>query len=310
MGQCSSALWLNGLGTLLMAYAPSLRLTSRAEMLAATTTTATTTTADKFEVVVYALLCAGVGAGFAVQYLSFSGGEALTDYAVVGALVSLFLAAHVESILGVALFASCLGVDLAMVWLAHGATDAFLHLPHCATVTMLVLMTLYVFSSTLVELLWWWLPAALVEAFDGARGVLVVAGTSVAVGTYLLGCAIYASYDGELYDDEVLVRAGDKRFARTAAAAAMTHWLPLLLWLPLYGCRCEAEMLIQPVRAAVWYGAIAVPIMAWQAATGAADADTADTADTATVASSYGSEPRVVAIVSIVIVPWVVLPWM
>lgn len=293
VGQCSSALWLNGLGTLVLAYAPSLRLRSRVAML---------TTERNFEMVVYALVCAAACVGFALQYLAFSGGEALTDYAVVGALVALFLAACVDSIVGVLLFAACLSVDLAMVWLADGATGVFAHLPHCATVTMLVLMALYVFWSASVELLWRWLPAALVEAFDEALGVLVVAGTSVALGTYLMACAIYASYDGELYD-EVLVRAADNRFARTSAATAMTHWLPLLLWLPLYGCRCEAEMLSWPVRAAAWYGAAAVPIVTWLVALAATDAGAA------TVVGWYGSAPFTVAIGSIVVVPWVVLPW-
>jgi len=293
VSQCTSALWLNGFGTFVLAYAPSLRLRSRVAMLSA---------GSNFEMVVYALACVAACVAFAMRYLAFSGSEALTDYAVVGALVALFFAACVDSLVGIVLFAACLGVNVATVWLSEGGVVVLGHLPYCATVVMLVLLALFVLWTVVVELLWRSLPAALVEALDEALGVLVVAGTSIATATYLATCATYASYDGELYD-ELLIRAADNRFARTSAATAATHLLPLLVWLPLYGCRCEAEMLPWAVRAGVWYGAVFAPIVLWLvalAATGTTLGEIVGWYDTATFA---------VAAAAVVVAPWLVLPW-
>ena len=128
------------------------------------------------------------------------------------------------------------------------------------------------------------------------------AGTSVATASYLSACATYASYDGEMYDD-ALTRAPDGRYARTSAATALTHWLPLLLWLPLYGCRCEAELVSHTVRCVVWYCMPIVPLGAWLVTLATSDVDAL------TVVGWYDSAPFVVAVSTVGLLPWSVLLW-
>ena len=151
-------------------------------------------------------------------------------------------------------------------------------------------------------MLWRWLPRALVDVCDAVLGVLAIAGTSASTALYLAAAATAASYDGQLLDD-ALLRGPDNRFARTAAAGVVEHWLPLLVWLPLYGCRCEAEVLGWRVRALTWYSSAALPALVWLLSLAALEeTPTSSVAwmDTSAFLLSLGT---------VAVAPWLVLAW-
>ena len=293
VNQCASALWINGIGTFVLAYAPSIRLQSRTAMLG---------TQRNFEILVYGLVGTSVAVASLLGYLSFTGAEALTDFVCVGATLAVFTTAFIDSLVGVVAFGICLTADVATNWAADGAASVFTNLVRVRVLHLVVLLGLYAVVSLFTEVLWRWLPRALVDACDVMVGLLVVAGTSAATALYLTAAATAASYDGQLLDD-ALLRGPDNRFARTAAAGIVEHWLPLLVWLPLYACRCEAERIDWRVRAAAWYGSAALPAFVWLLSLAAFERATTH------AVGWMDSSSFLVGLVLVAVVPWSVLAW-
>ena len=284
---------LRVLGTLVLAYAPSLRLQSRAEMLGKR---------RNFEATIYALAGTGVAILALLSYLSFTGGESLTDFACIGATAAVFITAFVDPLVGSSFFCISLAADVGTNWAADGTEGLFVQLARSYELYLVALLSLYALVSIFVEVLWRLLPRELISACDQIVGVLVVAGTSAATVLYLVAAATAASYDGQLFDDKLL-RGPDNRFARTSAATVMQHWLPLLVWLPLYGCRSEVAQLGARVRAWVWYVSATVPVATWLGSLGALG-------QTPTAAVGWlGSAPFLVSLVTVAVAPWVVLVW-
>lgn len=293
VNQCGGALWVNGLGTLVLAYAPSLRLQSRVQMLG--------TRRNR-----YALGYGAVGAiaccAALFYYLAFTGAEPLTDFACVAAVVAVFTAVFVDSFVGTTVFTLCLSSQLLTRWHYYWSGDAFLSLSHCYELQMVVLLALHLLVTAFSEIFWKVVPHELVDACDSARGVIAVAGTSTAAIVYLAAAAMAATYDGQLLDDALLRRA-DNRFARTAAAGILEYWLPLLVWLPLYGCRCEIELLSWRARAVAWYSSSIIPVLYWLSAF--------DPSVPMPIpgAEWTGTAPSIVGLCTVALVPWSVLAW-
>lgn len=253
VNQSPSALWLNGLGTFVLAYAPGLRFQTRDAML---------NTRRSFEMAIYGLAGAAVIVATLISYLSFTGAEALTDYALVGATIAVFITSYIDSLAGALCFGTCLVADIATNWAADGAAGVFIHLSRCYELYLVVLLTLYVVVGVFAETLWRCVPRELVDVCDQILGTLAIAGTSAAAALYLAATALTASYDGQLLD-ETHLRGPDHRFARTSAAMIVEQWLPLLVWLPLYGRRYEVEFLTARARGAIWYTSALVPVVMW-----------------------------------------------
>ena len=252
--------------------------------------------------VVYAIIGTTVCVVALIAYLSFSGSEALTDYALVGAVISVFVTAFVDSLAGALSFVICLTGDIVTNWAADGSEGVFLHLARSYELYIMVLLVSYTLLNLFVEVLWRVLPQEAIDATDRVLGVIVVAGTSAAAALYLAAAASAASYDGQLLD-ETHLRGPDRRFARTSAAAAVEHWLPLLVWLPLYGCRCEVEFLSTQTRAIAWYVSGLVPVFMWFVALAVLEASPTRAVGWAD-SSAYLVNVAVVAVS-----PWLVLVW-
>ena len=293
ISQCASALWINALGTFVLAYAPSLRLQSRTQMLG---------TERNFQMLVYGLIGTSVAVAALLGYLAFSGAEALTDFACVGATIAVFITAYVDTLSGLLSFCICLVADVATNWAADGAASVFTNLARAYELHIVVLLVLYTVVSLFTEVLWRWLPRALVDVCDTVLGVLAIAGTSASTALYLAAAATAASYDGQLLDDSLL-RGPDNRFARTAAAGIVEHWMPLLVWLPLYGCRCEAEVLNWRTRAITWYSSAALPALVWLLSLA-----TLGESPTSSVAW-MNTSAFLLSLGTVAVAPWLVLAW-
>jgi hypothetical protein len=291
---CPAALWLNAFGTLLLAFAPSLRVKSRNTM---------EIKSRNFELTVYSVMGTVVCVFTLTTYLSFTGAEAITDYAAVAATLAVAITAFADSLVGSALFVIAVGADMIMLWSAYGGLLIFGHFTHCTNAIMLMLLALYVLITTVVDFTWRWLPARAVELSDSVGGMLVIAGTSLGVLLFLTSSALQASYDGILIQDNQF-RAADGRYERTCASFIMEHWLPVLVWLPLYSCRCEVEQLRYRTRAIVWYGAALIPAIVWLSAV-AAQPDALPT----WANGWYSSSGFVISLGVAGLVPWSVVVW-
>lgn len=292
VNQSSAALWYSVLGTLVLAFAPSLRLRTRAESNAAGKDLAT---------VVYVVtgVCLAVATSF--SYLAFTGGEAVTDVAVVGALAGVAVGTLFDGVAGGVIYYVFVAADVFLLWSAHGAKAVFGHFTHCSSFTMMLIFLAYAVVTVLTDVFWARLPRAFVDAADVVTGSLAVAGTSIAGGLFVLTSALYASYDGQIFTESQL-RGADNRYARSAAIFVVEHWLPLLVWLPIYACRCEVEQLDDVTRLVTWYVAPLVPVL--MLVVGVASLQIAFEASLWYVSGSF-----VVAVVSGGLLPWALLAW-
>lgn len=253
MNGSTASLWVNGVGTLLMAYAPSLRLKTRAEQ---------ESTKQDFELTVYGAGALIVCVVMAVSQLSFTGADAITDYSVVAAVVSVFVTAFLDQRAGPLLFLIAISADVVLMYIQFGISGVFGHLTHCLNATMLIILSLYLILTTTVDVLWRRLPTKVVDFVDNFTGLMVVAGTSLAALLFFGSVALYATYDGALIDQRQY-RSADRRFERTVAIFIAEHFLPLLVFLPLYSCRCEAEQLGISTRTKIWHLAPIFPLAVW-----------------------------------------------
>ena len=286
-----ASLWLNALGTLLLAFAPSIRIKSREDMQQQS---------RNFELTVYAVLANIACLMTLFVYLSFTGAEALIDYAAVAATLAVVLTAFFDSLIGSAVFLIAVGSEMLVLWANHGAVHLFSHFTHCTNATMLVLLAIYVVITATTDFFWQWMPRRLVDLMDSAAGILVVSGTSLSVLLFLASASLQASYDGVLIADSQF-RAPDRRYERTAAAFIMEHFLPVLIWLPLYSCRCDAEQIRSAWRSVVWYSTALVPTTIWLLVTA--------TSEPTWLPSWYADAGFVLSLGVAGIVPWLVVVW-
>jgi hypothetical protein len=251
---CAAAVWTNGIGTLVMAYAPSLRLNSRKKM--------ESYTGPGSGIFVYGAGALIVCLAMVVSQLSFTGADAITDYSVVAAVVSVFVTAFLDQRAGPLLFLIAISADVVLMYIQFGISGVFGHLTHCLNATMLIFLSFYLLATVGTDLLWRRLPTKVVDFVDNFVGLMVVGGTSLATLLFFGSCALYAAYDGALIDQRQY-RTADRRFERTAAIFIAEHFVPLLVWLPLYTCRCEAEQLGVSIRTKIWYLAPIFPLTVW-----------------------------------------------
>lgn len=287
----TAGLWVNGIGTLLMAYAPSIRLRTRAEQ---------NSILINFQVTIYAWCGALACVVFLLNYLSFTGAESYTDYLVVVAVLAVPITAFLDTVTGTLLFALSIGIDLIMLVSTHGGGSVFSHFSHCCNGCMTVLMILYALVTGVADLFWRFMRQETVKALDITSGTIAVCGTSIACILYLATSALFASYDGQHISD-THYRASDKRYERSAAVTVAEHWLPLLIWVVLYACRCESELVSTWTRTRAWYAAPALPASIWL---GVLIASTHDP-----TYEWISSAPFVLSLLVVAIVPWLVVIW-
>ena len=79
--------------------------------------------------------------------------------------------------------------------------------------------------------------------------------------------------------------------------------MPLLIWLPIYSCRCEVEQLRWRVRLLAYYTAPVVPLVLWTIVVNANDASFGHTL------SWQESSAFLAAVALVGVVPWVVFVW-
>ena len=164
--------------------------------------------------------------------------------------------------LGVLLYAVSIGADVLLMITTYGATSVFGHFTHCSNATLVFLLALFVIVDNVVDFVWVWLSPRVVQRCERALGIVAVCGTSIAFMLYLATTALLLGYDGQLMPDSQY-RAGDSRYERTTAIMVAEHWLPLFVWLPLYGGRCEVHILTVRSRVAAWYLSLLIPGLSW-----------------------------------------------
>lgn len=140
----------------------------------------------------------------------------------------------------------------------HGVASVFRELTHVALAFSLFLMAVHLAIAGLKELLGRRFAIAPKSILNQLLGGVAVLGTSLAVGLFL-GSALLLSGTNGSFNGEFR----DNLPQRSIVAFVLGHFLPVLAWLPLYACRCEAQLIGSYARATMYLLVLPVLVLVY-----------------------------------------------
>ena len=278
-----AALWMNALGTFVLAYTPQKKESSALSSPI---------------VVVWGMLSTIACAGVVFAYSSFLGSGIYVEISTLIAIAGVSISAFWNAEFGSIIFAAGIGYDEFVSVQNHSLLTLLTYLTHCSIFVgtlCLILRTIVVF---VVELGWKLFGPNVTDILDDVVGVLTVAGMSIFTFLYLATLSLISTYDGGLLGPDSYEEPPN-RYARSLVAAVLEHWLPILIFLPLYRTK-QVTNLAFGWKLGVWIGSVVLAISIWVVALSLAGRD-ADHADAYMWGSQY---PFLASIVLGTFVPW------
>lgn len=248
----SGTLWLTAFACLVLAYTEDSKVFSREEMAAVSMKTA---------VVVYGVVAIAACGWSVLFYLDFEGPDSIVEWCAVAGLFGIAVTSFVGLWLGSVIFTAAITTYEIFVLVSSSPGAMLSQLTHCCIFISTFMLTLRTLLTS-VTFFWDRLETRTLELLDDAVGLITILGTSIAVFLYLGTAALAITYDGSAIPTDTFYLVGSDRFARTALANIFTHFLPLLVWLPLYR-NMEAVAVGPTYRIATWAGAMALPLFVW-----------------------------------------------
>ena len=279
------AIWMNALGTFVLAYTPM----SDSEPKSALRSPI---------VIVWGLLSTVACAGVVFAYSSFSGGGIYVEISTLIAITGVTIGAFWNAELGSIIFAAGIGYDEFTSVSKYSLLTILTYLTHCSIflgTLCLLLRTVVVF---IVEVGWKVFGPNVTDVLDDVVGVLTVAGMSIFTFLYLATLSLLSTYEGALLGPNSY-EEGPQQYARSLIAAVLEHWLPILIFLPLYRTKQVLNLAFW-WKFAVWIAAVVLSILMWVVALFIAGRD-AEHAD----AYTWGSEFNFIGLTFLqTLVPW------
>lgn len=235
-----SPLWVSALGLLALGFPPSSRLREKAGVFqwGAMGTVAGTVTAALSILLVF-------------WNATFDGKGGHTDYVLLAVIFGIYTSFFLDSITGTLIYTIAMLTEEAVYVQYYGFNDLFSHLTHLTLVVTIVLLIVH----TLLQLLTLCFRS---DALYLLAGVIVAAGTSLALGLYLASASLLAVGNGNLGD---LQDTEDGSWS--ALSFVLQHFCPLLIWLSLVVCRCDFHLLGVWERTIVWVAALPLLLIAY-----------------------------------------------
>jgi hypothetical protein len=248
----SSSLWMSGLSALVFSFAVEKRFLNSAQ------TAAESMWARRGLGVSLALAFAALVGVY--DYSVFEGDGWHTEVCTLLCIVGVFVSSMADTLIGTLLYASAMTYEQYKLLQTYGASMVFNHLTHCTLFLTLVLMWVQVglilFKDSLQLVLGPMRYLTDSSIVNKSMGVVSTAGTSLAFGLYMASAILLAASNGNLPQEDDLFRGGSPR--RSIVAFALDHFLPFFIWMPLYACRCEVNLISSWTRATTWL--VAVPV--------------------------------------------------
>lgn len=279
-------IWMNALGTAVLAYAPDAKVQTREDE-----------TGLSPPVVAWGVTSIVACVLTTIAYSSFTGAGSYIDYSALIGLTAVAISAFWDTWYGSLVFLIAIGIDEVFTLSTSPAIELLTYFTHSSLFVSFILLSLRVLLSGITEFFWSWLPARVVAVIDDTVGVITIAGTSITVALYLGTCALMASYPGNWVAPDGYEQP-DNKYARTWISGILEHWLPVLIWLPLYTRKQEASNVGPTYRLVTWLVALAVPLAIWLVALSVA-------AEGANHAMWTYQPAFLFACLSMLLVPWV-----
>ena len=230
----TAGLWLSALGTLALAYPPALRLTTAAD-------------AARFQWSVTGLIFSMIAA--TVAFLAIVANNQFrshVDFVLLLSLASLLWSSFVNTWSGSVFYIGAFIWDEILYVNEKGIAKALTHLTH---VVLYVNCAFLILHILLVSLNTFW-ATRLGEKITGS---VAVAGTSIATALFLASACVVAGYGGRIDTMDGLIDG-----PRDAAGFAFQHFIPLVVWAPIFTCRCEVNILSRTARALIWISSVLI----------------------------------------------------
>jgi len=181
-----------------------------------------------------------------------------TEICTVAALLGGFFSSISNTLLGTTIYATAMTYEQVLLLQNYGAERVLVHLTHCTLFSSLVLMWVHVGLMALKDIL-------LVSYFEvdnesvinRGLGIVATFGTSLTFGLYLASAVLLSASNGQIPQEEGELFRGESP-TRSMIAFALDHFVPLLVWIPLYACRCEVNLVNAWTRSIAWI--LAVPL--------------------------------------------------
>lgn len=278
-------LWLNAFGCVILAYAPDAKVQSREDEIALSNS-----------VILWGLVSLLGCAFVTLNYASFTGTGALVDYSMMLSIASIIISAFVDTWYGSLIFLVAIGTDEVLTLYTTPASEMLTYFTHCSLLVSFILLILRVGLSGVTRFFWREMPSKTLDIVDDAVGLVTVAGTSITTALYLGSSVLIVSYPGNWLPPSYY-ESPDNRYARTWLASILEHFLPVLIWLPMYFRKQEVGNIASFYRRLTWLLAPLVPLLTWGVALAVAGQPADHAMWAFTPSFLFGA-------VSVLLVPW------
>jgi len=251
----SASLWMSGLGALVFSFAVEKRFVNSSQMGAESMWSR-----RGLGISLALALAALVGV---YDYSVLEGEGWHTEVCTLLCIVAVFVSSMSNTLIGTLLYASCMTYEQYQLLEVYGSVAVLSHLTHCTLFVTLILMWVQVGLIILkdtIHVIIGEMRVLLDESIvNRSLGVVATLGTSLAFGLYAASAILLAGSNGNLPQEDDLFRGGSPR--RSIVAFALDHFVPLFIWMPLYACRCEVNLISSWARATAWLVAVPVNIL-------------------------------------------------
>lgn len=227
----SSGLWLSALGLFALAYPTSNRFKTRDEV----SNFSWSATGSTFGIV-----AAISSLALVYLYVDFSGHGGHTDYVLMASLFAVYCSVFVDTFVGTVMYLVAFVIEEVFYVRNYGVAVLFSHATHTTLVFSAALLILHL---VLQSIAFCWAPRELQLLI----GVVTAAGSSLAVALYCASACLLMVNNGSL--GELQDTDDGTRFA---VSFIFQHFVPVLIWAPLYTCRCEIQLLNRAQRLIAW----------------------------------------------------------
>lgn len=245
---CTGPLWVAGLSALMFSFAVERRVWESNPVSAVSLW--------RREGAGIALALAGAAAAAVVSNTDLESPQWHTEVCSVACLLGVFVSSVSDTFLGTVIYAVAMTYEQWMLLDNYGASKVFVHLTHCTIFLSLLCVWVQVVLMGIKDLLEGrGFQLARESAVNGGLGVVVTFGTSLTFGLYIASAILLSASTGRVpQEEEELFRGGSP--TRSMIAFALDHFLPLFVWIPLYACRCEVNLVSARSRSIAWLSAL------------------------------------------------------
>lgn len=245
----SSTLWLAGLAALVFSFAVEKRF------LDSKMTHAESMWQVKGFGIALALAAAGVLGVY--QYGNLEGSEWHTDLCAIVSIAAVLVSSMSSTVVGTLLYAAAMTYEQYQLLRIYGTVAVLAHLTHCTLFVSLGLMWVHVGLMLLKDALMWRWRIEDSSRINQWLGVVSTLGTSLTFALYMESAVLLAASNGRMpQEDGDLFRGGEP--SRSMIAFVLDHFVPFFIWMPLFACRCEVNLIRGWDRAVAWL--VAVPL--------------------------------------------------